>query len=61
MTLDQAKAIIADVNPALFVVDQTEPGRDHVLSIRTGEAVGTTNYDLRTLDDEILRSLVRPA
>lgn len=62
MTLAEAKLIIADVNPSLFVVEyEAGTGRDHVLSIKSGEQVGTTNYDLRALEPDMLRAIAKAA
>lgn len=57
MTHAEAVAIVEQTNPALAVQDQ-DSRTPHLLAIQND--IGTTNYDVRTLDEEILRSLVTP-
>ncbi len=58
MTRTEAVAIIAEANPSLTVQPERADAT-HLLAIENA-AGGTTNYDLRTLDTELLRSLVTP-
>lgn len=59
MTRQDALMLIQNVNPALTALPERADAK-HLLSLTAAGQVGTTNYDLRTLDDEILRTLVTP-
>lgn len=56
MTRDEAKAIIAEVNPDLNL-DESRPELDYLLSFYREDDTHRTNYDLRTLDEAMLREI----
>lgn len=58
MTLDEAKTVVADENPALLV-DDTRPDVTYLLSVyREGDAA-RTNFDVRQYSEADLRAAVK--
>jgi hypothetical protein len=57
MTRQEAEAVIFETNPTAATIRYAE--YEHVIGVSLPNS-GTRNFDLRTLDAEILRSLVSP-
>lgn len=58
MTLDEAKAIVADENAALLV-DESRPDVPHLLAVHRKDEAARTNFDVRQYNEADLRAAVK--